>query len=99
MVKVILVNVGNTGSRKGLLSERTEPLHGRYLYKKRAHVAIIKWQLQSLPGDKPLLGPMMTQFIDTGTVRRSLWTQFCVSRDLFADLNAGEATVRTFFPR
>ena len=29
----------------------------------------------------------------------SLWTQFRVSRDLFTDLIAREATVRTFLPR
>ena len=27
------------------------------------------------------------------------WTQFRVSRDLFTDLTAGKATVRTFLPR
>ena len=37
----------------------------------------------------------MTQIAYSG----SFWTQFRVSRDLFTDLTAGEATVRTFLPR
>ena len=37
----------------------------------------------------------MTQIAYSG----SFWTQFRVLRDFFADLTAGEATVRTFLPR
>ena len=37
----------------------------------------------------------MTQIAYSG----SFWTQFRVLRDLFTDLTAGEATVRTFLPR
>ena len=37
----------------------------------------------------------MTQFAHAGL----FWMQFHVSRDLFADLTAGKATVRTFLPR
>ena len=37
----------------------------------------------------------MTQIAYTG----SFWTQFRVSRDLFTDLTAGDATIRTFLPR
>ena len=37
----------------------------------------------------------MTQIAYSGL----FWTQFRVSRDLFTDLHAGKATVRTFLPR
>ena len=37
----------------------------------------------------------MAQITDSG----SYWTQFRVSRDLFTDLTAGEARVRTFLPQ
>ena len=37
----------------------------------------------------------MTQIAYSGL----FWTQFRVSRDLFTDLTAGKATIRTFLPR